>query len=198
MEDRRKLIIDAGLAILREEGLPGFTQPRIAARTGLRQSHLTYYYPTRTDLLVAVARAAVEIQAANAKAMADRIATVDQAAEVISAGTARHENTRILLALCEAAEREPQVRMLFNALADGAVGEVTALLARLGLPASQAHADIIHALFIGLSITHLATGRAEGQSRSKAALDVLFALFGTKGQGPAGRGRGRRRQIAVS
>ena len=63
MEDRRKHIIDAGLGLLREEGLPGLTQPRIATRTGLRQSHLTYYYPTRAALVAAVARAAVDTQA---------------------------------------------------------------------------------------------------------------------------------------
>lgn len=55
-QDRRRAIFAAGLAILREEGLAGFTQPRVAARAGLRQGNLTYYFPTRTDLLVAISR----------------------------------------------------------------------------------------------------------------------------------------------
>ncbi|WP_296707089.1 TetR family transcriptional regulator [Rhodoblastus sp.] len=186
MEDRRKQIIDAGLAILAEEGLQGFTQPRIAARTGLRQSHLTYYYPTRTDLLVAVARAATEIQAANAQAMAQRIVTREDAADVIACGTARHENTRVLLALCEAAEQEPDVRALFNTLADGSIGLLMALLSKLGLKPIPAHADILHALFIGLSVTHLATGRTNGEARSKAALDAVFTLFAQK-RAPRGK-----------
>ncbi|MHC5540598.1 TetR family transcriptional regulator, partial [Singulisphaera rosea] len=54
MTDRRQEIIEAGLATLRERGYSGFTQPRVATRAGLRQSHLTYYYPTRADLLAAV------------------------------------------------------------------------------------------------------------------------------------------------
>ena len=43
-------------------GSSGFKQPRVAAEAGLRQSHLTYYFPTRADLLAGVARAAVERQ----------------------------------------------------------------------------------------------------------------------------------------
>jgi AcrR family transcriptional regulator len=177
VEDRRKQIIEAGLAILREDGLPGLTQPRIAARTGLRQSHLTYYYPTRADLLAAVARAAVEIQAADAKAIATRIKSATEAATAIAAGTAQHENTRILVALCQAAEREPDVRASFNQLADGSIAELVALLSRLGLEATTANADLVHALFIGLSITQLATGRTDGKVRAKAALDAAFGLL---------------------
>ena len=64
MQDRRQDIIEAGLATLREHGYAGFTQPRVAARAGLRQSHLTYYYPTRIDLLTAVGRAAIDRQLA--------------------------------------------------------------------------------------------------------------------------------------
>ena len=60
MQDHRKDILDAGMAILQEQGLAGLTQPKIAARTGLRQSHLTYYYPTRADLVTAVARVGIE------------------------------------------------------------------------------------------------------------------------------------------
>ena len=43
LQDRRQSILDAALAVLREYGYAGFTQPRVAARTGMRQSHLTYY-----------------------------------------------------------------------------------------------------------------------------------------------------------
>jgi AcrR family transcriptional regulator len=181
VEDRRQQIIDAGLAILREEGLPGFTQPRIAARTGLRQSHLTYYYPTRADLIAAVARAAVEIQASDAKAMAARFTTSKEAAKAIAAATVHHENTRVLMSLSQAAGLGPEVRTLFNELTDGFVAELTALLQKLSLAPSQTSADILHALFVGLSIINLATERKDGQSRSKAALDAVFASFASQG-----------------
>ncbi len=93
MQDRRQEIIEAGLATLREHGYAGFTQPRVATRAGLRQSHLTYYYPTRVDLLTAVARAAVDRQLA----AADRVlkGNVADAAGAITGVALRYENTRV-------------------------------------------------------------------------------------------------------
>ena len=177
MEDRRTQILEAGLALLREEGLSALTQPRIAARTGLRQSHLTYYYPTRSDLLSAVARSAVEAQATAAKALVARIRAVGDASKVMARGAARHENTRVLVALNQAAEREQDVRTLFNELSDTFVAEIAALFEKLGLQATSANFDLLHALFIGLSVLDLATCRADQPARSKAVLDLAFKMF---------------------
>jgi len=104
------MILDAGLTILREQGLAGLTQPRIAAKTGLRQSHLTYYYPTRADLLTAVTRAAIEAQLAGARSLTKDIASAEQAAAKMATVAARRENTRVLAALNQAADQEPTVR----------------------------------------------------------------------------------------
>jgi AcrR family transcriptional regulator len=51
----RERILGAALAILREEGIQELTQVQVARRAGVRQSHLTYYFPRRHDLLEAVA-----------------------------------------------------------------------------------------------------------------------------------------------
>ena len=108
--------------------------------------------------------------------MAAQITSLNKAAEVIAVATANHKNTRVLVALSQAAEQEPEVRTMFNILADGSIALVTALLEKLGLQPTTANADLVHALFIGLSVTQLATGRANGQARSKAALDAVFNL----------------------
>jgi AcrR family transcriptional regulator len=135
--DRRKDILEAGLAILREHGLAGLTQPRIAARTGLRQSHLTYYYPTRADLLAAVARAAVAAQLAAARSLIRGVSSAEQSAAKMAVVTSRHENTRVLVALNQAADQEPAVRALFNELLDGfraGTARAKAVLRRSSLP----------------------------------------------------------------
>jgi|GEM_PF-2648296 len=49
--DVRDRILDAGLAILRESGIQKLSQVQVARRAEVRQSHLTYYFPTRHDLL---------------------------------------------------------------------------------------------------------------------------------------------------
>src|SRR5580692_9882302 len=120
MNDRRTEIINAGLDTLREFGSSGFTQQRVASRLGMRQSHLTYYYPTRADLLAAVARAAVDGQLAAVDTVLSD-ASLEAGVAAIAQVVVRHENTRVLMALAEAADKEPQLRELFRELADGVV-----------------------------------------------------------------------------
>jgi AcrR family transcriptional regulator len=50
----RERILSAALAVLREDGIAELTQVQVARRAGVRQSHLTYYFPKRHDLLEAV------------------------------------------------------------------------------------------------------------------------------------------------
>ena len=177
MQDRRKKILEAGLGILREQGLAGLTQPRIAAKTGLRQSHLTYYYPTRADLLMAVTSAAIEAQLVGARTLTNGIASAEQAAAKMATVATRHENTRVLAALNQAADQEPAVRALFNELLDGFVVELSALLEKLEVSPTQARIDLLHGLFVGLSIIDLATGRKNGRARAKASLNLAFDLL---------------------
>ena len=74
MSGKREAIVASALDVIEEDGLSGFTQPRVAQRAGLRQSHLTYYFPTRADLLLAVAEEAVRrrIEVLRAAVSADR------------------------------------------------------------------------------------------------------------------------------
>jgi AcrR family transcriptional regulator len=182
-EDRRAQLIEAGLAILREEGLAGFTQARIAARVDLKQGHLTYYFPTRTDILVAVARSAIETQLTGLEKMIGDASSIDKAVVAIAAATVRHENTRVLVAMNQASDQEPEVRALFNEMTDAFVARLGGLLARFGLSASQDRVDLLHALFVGLSVIDLATSRAKGKSRNSAVLTTAFGLLAaTKGQ----------------
>lgn len=51
----RERIVNAALAILREKGIQELSQVQVARRAKVRQSHLTYYFPKRHDLLEAVA-----------------------------------------------------------------------------------------------------------------------------------------------
>lgn len=51
---RRSEILAAARRIVRDEGAAALTQPRLARYTGLRQSHITYYFPRKSDLYAAL------------------------------------------------------------------------------------------------------------------------------------------------
>jgi AcrR family transcriptional regulator len=48
-------ILEAAVAVLRESGIQKLSQVEVARRAEVRQSHLTYYFPRRHDLLEAIA-----------------------------------------------------------------------------------------------------------------------------------------------
>jgi AcrR family transcriptional regulator len=49
--------LSAAVEIAVKEGIKALTQPRVAKTAGVRQSHLTYYFPRKADLLAAVLEA---------------------------------------------------------------------------------------------------------------------------------------------
>ncbi|MGC1302660.1 MAG: hypothetical protein WA840_09820 [Caulobacteraceae bacterium] len=82
----------------------------------------------------------------------------------------------------QAADQEPEVRALFNEMTDAFVARLGELLGRFGLCASQDQVDLLHALFVGLSVIDLATSRPGGSARNSAVLLTAFrslALAGT-------------------
>ena len=192
--DQRTKIVEAGLQILREHGYAGFTQPRVAALAGLRQSHLTYYHRTRLDLLAAVGRAAVDQQLVAVAATFAGLSSVDDAARALANLVTRHENTRVLLALAQAGDEEPRLREMFRELADGIITHAGLFLDRIGYAATGDEGGrLLHAIAVGLAVVDLATGRPDGKQR---AADILMAalpwMIGTAEQkGPAPRKRRR-------
>ena len=57
------------------------------------------------------------------------------------------------------------------------VSEIEDSLGRLRLEPNAARVDLIHALFVGLSIIDLATGRPNGEERANAVLKLAFRLL---------------------
>src|SRR5204862_155958 len=80
--DVRSRILEAALGLLAESGAHELTQPRVARAAGVRQSHLTYYFPTRAALMQAVARHSIERLAGDlARRQGRRATRVARAAE---------------------------------------------------------------------------------------------------------------------
>lgn len=177
MQDRRQDIVKAGLATLGEFGYAGFTQPRVAAKAGLRQSHLTYYFPTRADLLAAVGQAAIQAQLAAAETALGG-GSAEAVAAAIAGLTARHETTRVLMALAQAADEESRVRALFRDLTDGIAQRAGQFLKTLTPAATETDARLLHVVAVGLAVVGLATGRPDDASNAAAVLTATLSMIG--------------------
>jgi AcrR family transcriptional regulator len=176
MKERKQDIINAALVVLKERGLSGFTQPRVAAEAGVRQSHLTYYFPTRVDLLSGVARAAIDRQLKAVDAILGS-SSHQAAAKVIANIAVRHENTRVIMALAQAADQEPTLREIFRDLADGIILRVRKLFEQMNIAPTDEHCYLLHALSVGLAVIDLATARRDGERRAERTLGTALTLL---------------------
>src|SRR5262245_64660583 len=107
--DTRTRILEAALGLLAKGGAQELTQPRIARAAGVRQSHLTYYFPTVHNLLEEVAKYTLDTMTAEIArhAPAEKPLSLTDAAIATSADKRR---MRMVLALVTTVDREPRLK----------------------------------------------------------------------------------------
>jgi AcrR family transcriptional regulator len=111
----RERILAAATDILGETGIQGLSQVQVARRADVRQSHLTYYFPTRHDLLEAVALGFVEgLTRGVARAAAASAADDDPDAVLqrIAAAIADEAHMRMFTGVIVEADGDPALRAI--------------------------------------------------------------------------------------
>lgn len=175
----RERIILAALELLADGGLKRLAQTQVANAVGIPQGHLTYYFPHKLDLMVAVARRAFE-------QIADIIDESGLTGQRLSAsmrerlidfivGVLRDSGrTRTMLALFVAAEDVPALRQLVRAHANTVR---TTLAQALGVDPESAEADVALAVLWGLGLQHFVDEESHSEQEHKAILRAVAAAF---------------------
>ena len=140
----RERILEAALSLLAESGAHELTQPRVAKAAGVRQSHLTYYFPTRADLLQEVARYSIAMLAGQLAHA--RVHNPAQVAHGIAAGSADKRRVRVLLGLVTAADRDPKIRQRLRKFIEELRGMMTPALAQSGLETDPDSVAFFHSV----------------------------------------------------
>lgn len=164
----RQSILDAGGALLKEKGIAALTQPQVARAAGIKQSHLTYYYPTRADLLLAIAENAI---AATLERFAEGLAghpaaAAGQIADVMIDGVP----PRLIVGLIVAADAEPQIRSALTGFIAQVRARLQQLLVAAGVAADSETTLLAHATFVGLAIMHQARLTDESESEVRQGI----------------------------
>ena len=116
----------------------------------MSQSHLTYDFPTRSDLVQAVAQRIVRTQLARFDAQVVPLSREAALKNVTGLVTAT-ETTRVFMALVLAADAEPSARAPLGELVSGMRQRVTYLLAALSGDAGSPDRVLSHAADGGCS-----------------------------------------------
>ena|SRR5574338_1443466 len=150
--DVRTCILASALKVLRTKGVRAFTQTAVAEEAKVRQSHLTYYFPTRQELLEATAERHLDV-------VTEEIAQLGKTVPGWGTGPlltalakrmVQSEHMRMFLAMIVEADRDPAVRALMTRGADRVR---TAFVAVLGDdPDAAAKARVIQTAIWGLGL----------------------------------------------
>lgn len=123
-------ILDAALRIVEEQGVKALTQPRVAAAAGVRQSHLTYYFPRKADLFVAL------LQASHDRAKKPRrkegLESVDDLLRALNALMFDRARMRFFLGIVLETSEEADLRAILDEHARALTRRVAAAFGRDG------------------------------------------------------------------
>ncbi len=163
----RQRIVEAALNLAQTIGVQGMSQARVATAAGVRQSHLTYYFPTRADLVKATVYA-IRDQMLDATRNALQLSGADMdpiqamrafcMREVCDLGKAR-----LMLALLVVAEEEPSLHQWNDEFHLENLSQWQEVYRHLGIEVPAEEVELFHASFVGASLL-------AAQSRSDVAL----------------------------
>ena len=173
--DPRTRILDAATALLAEHGLRSLTQPRVCKKSGMRQSHLTYYFPTRRDLMIGVAQRSMEAlsQPLLGRALTGRL-TPASLARTLGEELADRGRVRVMIGLVSAAEEDPAIADALRDLIGRIRGKLAALFKALGLPDDADSVALAHTLLVGAALLHHA--RVDDAARREIRLACQFIV----------------------
>lgn len=174
----KKAILQAGNDLLKTDGIAALSQLKVAKAAGIKQSHLTYYFPRRSDLLLGIATHAVDTVLAELGARLEQSPPKGALFDTISTSVIGGVPSRVMLGLAVAADEEPSLRIPLRKLIRTIRSSTHATLERAGVADSQSAALILHAAVVGLTVMHHAQQSPASAREARKGVAALLTLLG--------------------
>jgi len=178
--DVRTHILDTAFGLLAEHGVAWLTQTRVSKAAGVRQSHLTYYFPKRGDLLAGVAQhfmeSTSEVWLARAK---QGTLGAHQLPGVLTEALTDRRSIRAMLGLISAADEDPQIRVALRGIVRLIRARLTALFGMLSMPNDAQSVALAHTFIVGAAVLHHARADESARREAEAAVRFIAALLPT-------------------
>lgn len=172
---RREQILHAAVDVLNSDGFGALTQTRVAERAGIRQSHLTYYFPARNDLLRETAVYGCE---ALLGALESGIETgelnVENFREVLAVDVHDRRFARLMCALIVASDEDASIKPWLANFEAANIEKMKSSFHKLGLPVTLDEVAFFHATYVGSVMLDL--GESTEGSLESAQRKVTFAF----------------------
>ena len=177
----RDMILSAAIQVLQDEGPTKLTQTRVAKAAGLRQGHLTYYFPRKSDLWIATAERAHNDMEAQFATLLSTSGLGDSKKEVrpklvklLTDLVDNHQRSRVLLSLVLQAQEEVELMELCR---ENSRRSREFLKAVLGAHYPSAIVEVTLAALWGMGMRELISGMSEEHHGTEELVGELFKLL---------------------
>ncbi len=171
----RDRILRAAVEILNDDGFGALTQTRVAERAGVRQSHITYYFPVRNDLLRETAaygcNAMLEVLSGSIDA---GTLTLDTARDFFVPDITDRRFARLMCALIVASDEDDRIKPWLASFEEANRERLLEMFQKLGLRITLADIELFHAAYVGAVILDLGDSTSASLARSTRILQNAF------------------------
>jgi AcrR family transcriptional regulator len=172
----RDRIIGAAVELLHECGFNALTQARVSALAGVRQSHLTYYFPTRTDLLKqAVLAGVASLLDVLEGPPGEQAQSLNEFRDALAAQISDRRVPRMMAGLVVASEEDPSLKRWLERFESALCERLSGALRARGLRPKRSAVELFQATVVGALHLDLAASSAASRRRTQAILTSAFA-----------------------
>ena len=177
----RERILYAAVFLLNEEGFSALTQTRVAEHAGMRQSHVTYYFPSRNDLLRETA-----VYGCNAmlaimdKGIESGALKLENFFDFLIADVSDRRFARLMTALIVASDEDQSIKPWLASFEEANRDKLKQSFSRLGLEITDEDIELFHAAYVGAVILDLGEASDESLARSQRIVRTAFTLFSAR------------------
>jgi|WetSurMetagenome_2_1015567.scaffolds.fasta_scaffold46526_3 AcrR family transcriptional regulator len=154
-ENVRERILTGALKLLNEQGFSALTQARVAADAGVRQSHLTYYFPTRNDLLKAIVQKGKNTILAAMTVGAQQPLSPDIFKKILIKQLINSPIPRLMVALTAASDEDDTLRHWMTDFDSANRQELTNRLNQMNIFANTDDVVLFHTTLVGAAMLSL-------------------------------------------
>lgn len=174
----RERILFAAVEILNAEGFGALTQTKVAERAGVRQSHITYYFPMRNDLLRETAvygcNAMLEAMSGDIDA---GLLTLTNVRNFLTTDIHDRRFARLMCALIVASDEDDRIKPWLASFEETNRDRLLHSFQRLGLRITTRDIEVFHATYIGALLLDLGESTEESMIRTRHTVNHAFDLM---------------------
>lgn len=185
----RDRLLAAAVQILHEQGIGALTQTNVSSLAGVRQSHLTYYFPARSDLLKqAVLSGCVSLLAMLEEPTTTGAKSLREFHETALEQLLDRRVSRMMAGLVVASDEDLSLKAWLEQFQADMLNRLERAFAAWGVRPARAELEVFHATFVGALQLDLAASSEASIARTRAivrtAFDRLVAASGAEAPSP--------------